>query len=134
MDLLVGDRERDRTAKELQRHYLEGRLSLEELARRLDTALQARTGVQLRAALNELPARWADPEAWRSPVRAVRNAAILVATGVMWLVWSIGMLVAFVAWLAANGPSLGALLAFPLLWFGVSWVLWSSSKRRRSRR
>ena len=44
------------------------------------------------------------------------------------------MLVAFVAWLAANGPSLGALLAFPLVWFGASWLLWAGSKRRRSRR
>ena len=28
---------------------------------------------------------------------------------------------------------LGSLVVFPLLWFGVSWLLWSSSKRRRSR-
>jgi hypothetical protein len=44
------------------------------------------------------------------------------------------MLAAFVAWLAANGPSLGALVVFPVLWFGVSWLLWSTSKRRRSQR
>ena len=137
MASLVGDPERDRTAKELQRHYVEGRLSLEDLAQRLETALHARNGVQLRSALNELPARWTDPEvmrtAVRSPVRAVRNAAILAATAAVWLLWSIGVLVAFVAWLAANGPSLGALLVFPLLWFGVTWLLWSTGKRRRSR-
>ena len=138
MASLVGDPERDRTTKELQRHYLEGRLSLDELAGRLETALHARNGVQLRSALNELPARWTDPEvmraAVRSPVRAVRNAAILAATAAVWLLWSIGVLVAFVAWLAANGPSLGALLIFPLLWFGVSRLLWSTGKRRRTRR
>lgn len=137
MASLVGDPERDRTAKELQRHYVEGRLSLEDLAQRLETALHARNGVQLRSALNELPARWTDLEvmrtAVRSPVRAVRNAAILAATAAVWLLWSIGVLVAFVAWLAANGPSLGALLVFPLLWFGVTWLLWSTGKRRRSR-
>jgi hypothetical protein len=135
MRMLVGDRERDRTTKELQRHYLEGRLSTDELARRLETALHARYGVQLRSALNELPPRWADPEgmreALRSPVRAVRNAAILAATAAVWLLWSIGVLAGFVAWLAAKGPSLGALLVFPLLWFGVSWLLWTGSKRRR---
>ena len=43
------------------------------------------------------------------------------------------MLVAFIAWLAGNGPSLGALLVFPLLWFAVSWLLWSGGKRRRAR-
>ena len=139
MELRVGDHERDRAAHELQRHYREGRLSLDELAQRLETALRARNGGQLRAALHELPpaSRWADPEAiragLRSPARKVRNAAILVGTAVVWLFWSVGMLAAFVAWLASDGPSLGALLVFPLLWFGVSWLLWTGSKRRRSR-
>jgi uncharacterized protein DUF1707 len=140
MPLLVGDRERDRAAHELQRHYREGRLSVDELALRLETALRARSGIERRSALNELPGAgpWTDPEALRealrSPARAVRNAAILAGTAVVWVFWSIGVLVAFVAWLAANGPSLGALIVFPLLWFGASWVLWTSSKRRRSRR
>ncbi len=139
MPLLVGDHERDRAATELQRHYREGRLSTDELAQRLETALRARDAVQLRSALSELPGAWrgADPEALRealrSPVRALRNAAILAGTAVFWVFWSIGMLVAFVAWLAANGPSLATLLVFPLLWFAASWLLWSSSKRRRSR-
>jgi hypothetical protein len=70
----------------------------------------------------------------RSPARTLRNAAILAGTAVVWLFWSIGMLVAFVAWMASNGPGLGSLLVFPLLWLGVSWLLWSTSKRRRSRR
>jgi hypothetical protein len=63
----------------------------------------------------------------------VRNAAILAATAVVWLFWSGGLFVAFVAWLAARGPSLGALLVFPLLWFAVSWLLWTGSRRRRAR-
>jgi Flp pilus assembly protein TadB len=134
MALLVGDPERDRAAHELRRHYREGRLSTDELARRLETALRARDRGQLRSALNDLPGRLGDVEALRSPARAIRNAAILAGTAVVWLFWSIGMLVAFVAWLAANGPSLGALLVFPLLWFGLSWLLWSGSKRRRLRR
>jgi hypothetical protein len=140
MPLLVGDTERDRAANELQRHYREGRLSTDELAQRLETALRARDSLQLRSALSELPGAWrgadseAVREALRSPVRALRNAAILAGTAVLWAFWSIGMLVAFVAWLAANGPSLGALLVFPLLWFAASWLLWNGSKRRRSRR
>jgi len=129
MPLLVGDHERDRAANELQRHYREGRLSTDELAQRLETALRARDAVQLRSALSELPGAWRG-----APARVVRNAAIVLGTAVVWVFWSIGMLVAFVAWLAANGPSLGALLVFPLLWFAASWLLWSSSKRRRARR
>jgi Flp pilus assembly protein TadB len=140
MALLVGDRERERAAHELQRHYSEGRLTPDELAQRLETALRARSGPQLRSALSDLPAagRWVDPEALRealrSPGRAVRNGAILAGTAVIWLFWSVGLLVAFVAWLAANGPSLGALLVFPLVWFVLSWLLWRGSRRWRSRR
>jgi Flp pilus assembly protein TadB len=136
MAVLVGDRERDRTTHELQRHYREGRLSLEELGQRLETALGARNGAQLRSALNELPGAGPEAlrEALRSPARTLRNAAILAGTALVWLFWSIGMLVAFVAWMASNGPDLGSLLVFPLLWLGVSWLLWSTSKRRRSRR
>lgn len=140
MNSLVGDPERDRTAHELKRHYREGRISVDELAERLETALHARTGLQLRSALRELPGtgRWASPEAvretLRSPAKALRNGAILAGTAIAWLFWSVGMLTAFVAWLAANGPSVSALVVFPLLWFGVSWLLWSTSKRRRSRR
>jgi hypothetical protein len=137
MATLVGDPERDRATQALQRHYREGRLSVDELAQRLETVLHARNAGQLRSALKELPSGWAAPEAvrqgLRSPVRSLRNAAILLGTAVVWLFWSIGMLVAFVAWLAGNGASLGALLVFPLLWFAVSWLLWHSGKRRRAR-
>jgi len=135
---LVGDRDRDRAAQELQRHYRDGRLTTEELAQRLEAALRARSTKQLGSALKGLPAAWRmDAAALRgavqSPVRAVRNAAILAATAVVWLFWSGGLFVAFVAWLAAKGPSLGALLVFPLLWFAVSWLLWTGSRRRRAR-
>lgn len=135
---LVGDRDRDRAAQELQRHYREGRITTEELAQRLETALRARSTRQLGSALKGLPAAWRmDAAALRgavqSPVRTVRNAAILAATAVVWLFWSGGLFVAFVAWLAARGPSLGALLVFPLLWFMVSWLLWTGSRRRRAR-
>lgn len=139
MAVLVGDRERDRAAQELQRHYREGRLTADELAQRVETALRARSGGQLASALKGLPAGWwTDPTALReavhSPIRAVRNATILAGTAIVWLFWSGGLFVAFVAWLAANGPSLGALLVFPLLWFAVSWLLWTVSRRRRARR
>ena len=139
MPVLVGDHERDRAANELQRHYREGRISTDELAQRLETALRARDAGQLRSALSELPGAWrgdseALRQALRSPGRALRNAAILAGTAALWIFWSIGMLVAFVAWLAANGPSLAALLVFPLLWFAASWLLWNASKRRRARR
>src|ERR1700751_2815841 len=119
---LVGDRERDGVAHALRRHYAEGRLTTDELAQRLESALRARNGTQLRSALIDLPSawRWLDLQMPRAPLRAARNAAIFFGTAVVWLFWSIGLLAAFVAWLAARGPSLGALLVFPVLWFALS--------------
>jgi Domain of unknown function (DUF1707) len=131
MAVLAGESDRDRAAHELQRHYREGRLTLDELGDRLETALRARHRMQLRAVLRDLPGR--DFAGWGSPARAVRNAAILVGTAVVWLFWSVSLLVAFVAWMAANGPGLVGLLVFPALWFVSSWLLWNGSRRRRAR-
>jgi Flp pilus assembly protein TadB len=128
--VLVGDHERDRAANELARHYREGRLSADELAQRLETALRARNGAQLRSALRELPAAWTRVDV----PRTFRNAAILAGTVVVWMLWNAALLIAFVAWLAANGPSVGAFLVFPLVWAAASWLLWHTSRRRRSRR
>ena len=133
MSHLVGDRDRDRAALELQRHYREGRITTDELAQRLETALRARNGAQLRRALRDLPAWWADSGAFRSPVRTLRNAALAVAAAVLWLFLSVGLLIAWVAWLAANGPGLGGLLAFPLLWLAATWLLWRGNRRLRAR-
>jgi Domain of unknown function (DUF1707) len=133
MSQLVGDRDRDRAALELRRHYSEGRLTTDELAQRLETALRARNGAQLRRALKDLPAWWADSGAFRSPVRTLRNVALVVATAVLWLFLSLGLLVAWVAWLATHGASLGGLLAFPLLWFAGTWLLWRGNRRLRAR-
>jgi Domain of unknown function (DUF1707) len=129
MAVLVGDRERDRAANELARHYREGRLSADELAQRLETALRARNGAQLRSALKELPAAWTRVDL----ARTARNVAIVAGTLVVWMLWNVGILIAFVAWLAANGPSLGALIGFPLVWAAASWLLWHTSRRRRMR-
>lgn len=133
MSQLVGDRDRDRAALELQRHYREGRLTTDELAQRLETALRARNGAQLRRAFKDLPARWADSAAFRSPVRLLRNAALVVAAAVAWVFLSVVLLIAFVAWLAADGPGLAG-LAFPLLWFALTWLLWRGNRRLRARR
>ena len=103
MAVLAGERDRDRVTHELQRAYREGRLTVDELGERLHTALRARDGVQLRAALHDLPGGDLR-EALRSPVRTVRNAAILVGTAVVWLLWSVSLVAAFVAWLATSGP------------------------------
>src|SRR5262245_51495938 len=54
-NLRVGDEERHQAGAALQRHYVDGRLSSEELAERLRQATAARTRAELDALLRDLP-------------------------------------------------------------------------------
>ena len=121
---LVGDRERERTSALLRRHYLEGRLTVEELAERIELVLRAREHGDLRAALRRLPAG-------RSAALAVRGAVVFAVKTAVWLVGSFVMLVLFAAWLIAHGPQLDGLLGFPLVWLALTWLLWRGPRPSR---
>jgi hypothetical protein len=54
--LRVGDADRKAVVAELQKHYVEGRLTSEELGERVTHALAARTFGDLRELLSDLPA------------------------------------------------------------------------------
>jgi Domain of unknown function (DUF1707) len=55
LDLLVSDADRARVIGELRGHYEAGRLTLDEFQERLDEAQAARTELQLRNVLRQLP-------------------------------------------------------------------------------
>ncbi|HEY1293812.1 MAG TPA: DUF1707 domain-containing protein [Chloroflexota bacterium] len=55
-DLRAGDADRKAIVDELQRHYIEGRLTSEELSERVGHALSARTFGDLAELLTDLPA------------------------------------------------------------------------------
>ena len=132
---LVGDRERERASALLRRHYLEGRLSPDELEERLGVALDARDHSDLRAALRRLPparsAALVVREALEPTLAAAHSLAVTAIKTVVWLAFSLVLLVVFAAWLIAHGPQLGGLLAFPAAWLVVSWALWRSGPPRR---
>ncbi|HLI39534.1 MAG TPA: DUF1707 domain-containing protein [Streptosporangiaceae bacterium] len=54
-DLRVCDAERNSVAAELREHFVQGRLTLDELKERLDAALTAKTRGQLDGVMNDLP-------------------------------------------------------------------------------
>jgi hypothetical protein len=54
-DVRASDAERDSAAAQLREHFVQGRLTLDELKGRLDTALTAKTRRQLDALLADLP-------------------------------------------------------------------------------
>jgi Domain of unknown function (DUF1707) len=55
-DLRAGDEDRRQVVAELQRHYVEGRLTADELGERVAQASAARTFGELAATLSDLPA------------------------------------------------------------------------------
>ena len=69
-DLRASDAERERTVLALRDAAAEGRLTLEELAGRLDRALTATTRVELKALTADLPAAPPPAEAAASPAPA----------------------------------------------------------------
>src|ERR1051326_8221952 len=91
-DLRVGDADRQAVVSELQRHYVDGRLTSEELSERVAEALKARTFGELAALLNDLPAlAEAPPEpaptTWHSQLASQPLGAALILIGVLAMLW-----------------------------------------------
>ncbi len=130
---LVADRDRDRVSASLRRHYERGRLTVEELAERMEVAVRARTDVELRAALRDLPAPWARAEL--APVaaeagRLATRALLFCALAAAWSVVSLVLLVVFLVVLAAD-VSAATELAVPLSWAALTFLLWRAWQKPR---
>jgi hypothetical protein len=121
---LVGDPERERAARTLRRHYVAGRLDEAQLAERLDVVLRARSGWDIAYALRRLP--WLEEHLSR-----VKHGLVVAAVVAVWLMLSLAMLVAFIAWVVANGATLGGLIAFPAVWLFLSALLYRQARAQR---
>jgi hypothetical protein len=110
-DLRVGDAERQRVVAELQRHYVEGRLTTEELGERVSQALHARTFADFTPLLSDLPSL-EEPNAvtdtghppgqdWHTQVMSPPIGAILLIIGLFALLWVLmtpGLHIGFFPW------------------------------------
>jgi hypothetical protein len=127
---LIGDRDRERAAAVLKRHYLRGRLSVEELAERLEVALSARRERDLRLALTELPAARGGLEAMWT---AARRTAFVVAVWSLWWAASLVLLVGFVVSVLEQGVTPANAVTFAALWLACTFVARSVARRGRPR-
>jgi predicted signal transduction protein with EAL and GGDEF domain len=127
---LVGDRDRERVAASLRRHYVEGRLSDGELADRLELALRARTRTELLVAARALPGAIWD-ELLLPPARAVGRGMLLLALAAVWSVVSVLLFLAFVVTVVVHGATATTLAGFPLVWALMTWMLWRLSHHGR---
>jgi Flp pilus assembly protein TadB len=129
----VGDPERERAASALRKHYVEGRLSLEEFSDRTGRALGASSRAELRTALSDLPVF---PEArelvaqGRTAIRAaLHGVAVLLFTG-LYLLFSFTLLIVFGVTLLVEGASTALLVAFLLVWLLPTYLLARLWRRR----
>ncbi|HYZ54320.1 MAG TPA: DUF1707 domain-containing protein [Streptosporangiaceae bacterium] len=98
-DVRASDAERDSAAAQLREHFVQGRLTLDELKGRLDTALTAKTRRQLDTVLADLP-----PHAQRSRVPQPVQPAFpgrYAALAVLIIVMAVWLLAA--AWFSQHG-------------------------------
>jgi hypothetical protein len=129
------DFDRDRVAASLRRHYVRGRLTVEELADRLEVALGARSDGDLQTALHGLPAPWSRGELRplaETAGRTARRAGLFLALAAFWSFLSLVLLVAFVA-VVASDASGGVIVAVPLVWLLATALVWRAWQRGPSR-
>jgi hypothetical protein len=130
-DLRASQEERDRVVDQLRTHAGEGRLELDELEERIDTALRARTRGELTALLRDLPRLGSRAYAGRR--RAVARASMAMAflpLVVAILLFSLAPpMIAWMGW-----PILGFWLfgGLPGAGMGFAWCGWSKRRRQRT--
>jgi hypothetical protein len=95
-ELRVGDADRQAVVAELQRHFVDGRLSGDELAERVEQTLGARTFGELAVPLEDLPALAGSPpppplaiSPHDRPRRTMAPVlgAVLIAFGLLAILW-----------------------------------------------
>jgi hypothetical protein len=127
----IGDRERERAAALLRRHFVQGRLSVDELGERLGAALSARRDSDVSVALADLPAPWRERSVLETAWRRFRRAVFVVAVWALWWAASLVLLVGFVASVVASGLSLANGILFPALWLAATLLAVHVSRRAR---
>jgi Flp pilus assembly protein TadB len=122
----VGDPERERAAATLRKHYVDGRLTLDELSDRTGRALTAGSRAELRTALSGLPVL---PDArelvaqGRSAVRAAAHGAAVVLFTGLYLLFSFTLVIVLAVTLLVQGASAALLVGFLLVWLLPTYLL-----------
>jgi hypothetical protein len=130
--VVVDDSDRERTIGELREHFALGRLTPDDLSRRVQRALQARSRFELKTVLLGLPG---GPDDLRAHGRAAlgsvgRGVALVLFTGA-YLFFSFTLVVVLAVTLLVHGASAAALLAILAVWLVPTYLLfrfWHSAR------
>jgi len=117
--MVAGDRDRERGVAALREHFVEGRLTVEELSARTERVLHARSRAELRSALHGLPLA----QDLRSVGRAAARGAMLVLFTGAWLLFSFSLLLVLLLTVLIHGASASELLGFLVVWLVPTFFL-----------
>jgi hypothetical protein len=126
---LVSTRDREGAADALRRHFVNGRLELDEFSDRMKLALQARTGRQLRRALWGLPPLWRDGDEVRRIVRETKRRLVMAVIAGLWMLASLVLLLSFAISAVADGPTMTSAVGYTVAWLVVSALAWHARRR-----
>jgi hypothetical protein len=131
---LVGDRERERAARQLRGHYLRGRLTEDELDARLSVALAARSTRDVRRAFRDLPSGWRDGAdelraAFDEARRVARRFGFLLAAAAIWSMATLAVVVGLGLAMAIGHVSREAVAAVLLVWLLLTYSVWRVARR-----
>ena len=131
-ELRVGDTDRRAVVDEQQRHFIDGRLTSEELGERVAQALNARTFGELSILVADLPwtagseerQRPSRDETWRDWLLAPRIGVVLILVGVVALLTMITV---------TQGAHAGLFPFWPILIWGFFFIGWPGRGSRPGR-
>jgi hypothetical protein len=126
---LVSTRDREGAAEALRRHFVNGRLELDEFSDRMRLALQARTGFQLRRAMWGLPPAWRDGDELRRVAQAAKRRAVMAIVAALWIAASLVLLLSFAISAVADGPTTTNVVGYAVAWLVVSALAWQARRR-----
>jgi hypothetical protein len=126
---LVSTTERDGAAEALRRHYVNGRLTLDEFSDRMRIALKARRGWELRRALWGLPPAWRDVDEVRRIAREAKRRVVMAVVAMLWVFASLVLLLSFGMSAVVDGMTTAAVVGYPVAWLIVTALAWQARRR-----
>lgn len=126
---LVSAHDRESAADALRRHFVVGRLSLDDFTQRVRLALQARDSRELRRSLSGLPPVWRDGDELRRLASVAKRRAVRLVVSILWLVASFVLLIAFGGGVIAHGLTTADVVGYGIAWVIVSALAWRVRRR-----
>jgi hypothetical protein len=126
---MVSTTERDGAAEALRRHYVNGRLTLDEFSDRMRIALKARRGWELRRALWGLPPAWRDVDEVRRIAREAKRRVVMAVIAMLWVFASLVLLLSFGMSAVLDGMTTGEVVGYPVAWLVVTALAWRARRR-----